>query len=493
MQPLQRGGRELTSVQQAVWSEQILNPELPFYNIGLFFQIDGEFDAARLAVAINQVANRHDALRTMITRRGNTPVQYTLPTINVALPITDFSSDDSPQSRAHAYINSVFRTPFQLEGSLLWSMELARVSPDCVLWLLKFHHLISDGVSIALISRQITEEYRRSGQNSPAAEQADFSYADFIDEDAGYLSSARYPRDGDFWLQKLQPLPAPLFAAQKRTAGGEYFTDERQVLTLTRERFDALSACAARHHGTQFQAFMALVALCLSRLYQRDEIVIGIPVHNRGAARYKKVAGMFSSMVPVRIQVDGKRSFPELMNSIGAELRQAYRHQRFPLAELSRKLKIAQDGRQRLFDVSLSFDLFTFDLTLNGQPMNAVPLHHGFEQTALALRLCHYHQYGDIALDFTYNTGVLTDETVKHIVTRFNYLLTSVINDRGDTPVSALSWLGDAEREQLLYGWNDTARDWPDATLHQLFAEQAQRTPDAPAVEDERQQLSYAA
>src|SRR5437660_4308538 len=57
--------------------------------------------------------------------------------------------------------------------------------------------------------------------------------------------------------------------------------------------------------------------------------------------------------------------------------------------------------------------------------------------------------------------------------------------------VSAVEVVPQWEREQVLYEWNETKREYPQRCVHELFEEQAEKRPEAVAVEYEGQQLSY--
>jgi amino acid adenylation domain-containing protein len=61
-----------------------------------------------------------------------------------------------------------------------------------------------------------------------------------------------------------------------------------------------------------------------------------------------------------------------------------------------------------------------------------------------------------------------------------------------DQHLSQLPILTEAEREQLLVAWNDTRTDYPrESSVHRLFEEQVERTPDAVAVVYSEEQLTY--
>ena len=90
-----------------------------------------------------------------------------------------------------------------------------------------------------------------------------------------------------------------------------------------------------------------------------------------------------------------------------------------------------------------------------------------------------------------YNTDLFAAPTIARLTTHYRTLLEGVVADP-DRPISTLPLLTDAERHQMLIEWNDTRTDYPrDRCIHELFAEQAARTPDAVAVVYEGDKLTY--
>ena len=71
-----------------------------------------------------------------------------------------------------------------------------------------------------------------------------------------------------------------------------------------------------------------------------------------------------------------------------------------------------------------------------------------------------------------------------------NVLLQMVADD--EQPVGRLTLLGQVERQQMLVEWNATQTEYPhNRCIHELFEAQAARHPDAVAVAQEDDQLSY--
>ncbi|MFE8645991.1 condensation domain-containing protein, partial [Sphingomonas sp. NCPPB 2930] len=333
----------LASVQQVIWFDQMLHPDIPCYNIGTTWQLDGELDPALLEAAIRDVAHAHDALRLRLHRDAGLAVQQIMPRIDFELPCHDFSAYADAADRSAQHLKAVFGTPFALHGARLWASQLVRIGPTRHHWLFYGHHVIFDGFSYTNAVALMLATYRRRVRGDASPPPAGPSYRDFLADDRAYLASPRYGRDAQFWNERFSRMPAPLLTADPTRQGAQGVPVPSVPFEIDRRlyaRIEAFAAAAAS--GSVSHCLLALLAVLFARTHGTDEVVIGVPVHNRRTARDKLTIGMFSSIVPVRIAVDPDRTFAMLMKDIAAELRSCYRHQRFPIADLNRALHLAR-------------------------------------------------------------------------------------------------------------------------------------------------------
>ncbi|EGH33692.1 amino acid adenylation, partial [Pseudomonas syringae pv. japonica str. M301072] len=199
--------------------------------------------------------------------------------------------------------------------------------------------------------------------------------------------------------------------------------------------FNDLAQFASSKGLSLAHVFMSTISTYFCRTIGVDSIVIGMPVHNRTTALHKTIVGMFSSLNPIRLEVDLQASFLDLMQTTSARLRRGYRHQRFPIAELNRTLKLSQVGRRQLFDLSLSFESLDADALFGDSPTELFRQYSGYERLPLAISVCDYHPNEDVYLDFNFNTAFFTLEEAQHIQTRIISMLEHVI-ERHNTLVS---------------------------------------------------------
>ncbi|WP_446326070.1 amino acid adenylation domain-containing protein [Burkholderia pseudomallei] len=484
----------LTAGQYGIWLDQMLNPDLPCYILGAILRIDGTFDEALLTSVVNEVVNANDSLRAMLVSEGGSVRQRVLSDVELEIAHIDFSGSAHPHDSAWRYMRTAFDTAFALDG-LLCDFRIVRESPSRTYWMYRCHHLVADGQSVSMICRMIVDLYNRRASADMARIEPTPSYFDSLDDDRKYAESSRYERDAQFWQDKFSSLPPPLLSSRSSEAAARpaSFPDGQVNLTIERAKYDRLGRIAEASGCTIVHVMFGVLALYFSRAYQVDEVVIGMPVHNRSTAQQKRAIGMFASVVPIRIPVDGNERFVSLLNGVSAELRHCYRHQRFPIAELNRRLGLVRTGRRQLFELTLSFEKFPLDFYIGDVKLGLTSMRHRFEQTPITVNVQDYHEDQDLVMQFNYDVNAFSHAEVDNIGTRIGGLLDALIEHHDDMPVGMLPLLDEAERKQVVYEWNATERDYPiEQCIHQLFEAQVDRKPEAIALTFDGQRLSYA-
>ncbi|MCI3945700.1 non-ribosomal peptide synthetase [Pseudomonas syringae] len=481
----------LASVQQGIWLDQMAHPELPYYNIGMALEIRGEVNVPLLEKAIQLVAERHDSLRLSFGVQDGVACQRVLPHVDVKLEVVDVSAEQDPAQVARDYLREAFRRPFPSLLGVLWETRLVRCGPELYYLLNRYHHLMTDGISVALMGHAVEHAYNGllNGHNNPPEGH---SYLAFLEEDRAYLESSRFERDRAFWQEVFAELPPPLLQQRFAVPGSGVAPSAQAQMMMPRQLFNDLAEFATSKGFSLAHVFMAVISTYFCRTTGVDSIVIGMPVHNRTNARQKATVGMFSSVSPIRLEVDTQASLMDLMQVTAGQLRRCYRHQRFPIAELNRTLKLAQEGRRQLFDVSLSFESLNGDALFGGQETEVFTQDNGYERLPLAIFVRDYHPFDDVYLDFNFNTAFFTLDEVQVIQKRIVSMFEAII-EHHDLPVAGFPIMPQAERDRVMHTFNATHHDYPrDELIHALVEQQVERTPQACAVTDHSgRMLSY--
>ena len=482
-------GFPLTLPQRDIWFDQLRHAGEPIYNIGGYLRLAGAIDAARFQRAAELLVQRHDVLRTVLSepREGEVPLQAFAESVQVSVPLLDFSTEPAPEQAALDWMRCRLSEPFSLHGGeLLFRYALIKLDAARFLYFGCYHHLIADGWTIALLARSHAQIYTAQMAGEETTEPAT-SYRAFIEDDSRYASSDALASQGRYWQSKYSPRPEPLFAARRpeAVAGPRSACSTVSLPWEVHERLVSFAQC---HGATTFHLILAAVYTCLTRIERRSELVVGLPVLNRSNATFKGTAGLFVSVTAARLSFGTALSFRELLQAIGRELKENYRRQRFPLSHLKRDLSLAD-----LFDVGVSYERHDHQALFGQTPSRAIPLVNEHQTHPLMLYVREFHAGEAVQLDFVYHRAYFDRGDVQAIQRRLLNLLDAA-QQSPDLPVKDLPLMTAAEYRQVTEAWNVTRTDHAAPhPAHRLFEMQAEATPDAPALVFKAEQVSYQA
>jgi len=451
----------LSSSQQDIWFDQLLHPDVPLYNIGGYLRIDGPINLALFEKALNQVILENDALRLILQEGETLPTQTVADPVPLQLNFYDFSETANAHQSAQKWMETEFVKPFPLYNQLLFQSALLKLSEKCYYYFYRCHHLIVDGWAISQLAQRLATAYNRLGDSQPLTEQKCYSYLDWVKNDQAYLESDKLARHERYWLEKYQTLPAPRRISRQYATSFKSHTipSQRSILHLSRSCYNQLTDFATTNQVTTFHLFIGVLYCYFVRTCDRGDLVIGLPVLNRSTAAFKQTVGLFASVSPAWFRFGTQLNFVELIQAIRQELQKDYRHQRFPISTLNKRLKLHKEGRRQLFDIMLSYAKHDYDIHFNGKPAHAVYFTHGFEQNALAIFIEEFHQDDGVNIYFDYNLGFFAEEEIERLKARFEFMLAEILQ-KPSVPLVELQIMPEAEIHQILVEFNDTKVDY---------------------------------
>ena len=262
-------------------------------------------------------------------------------------------------------------------------------------------------------------------------------------------------------------------------------------LDLPVEVSEKLEALSRREGATLFMRLLAAFDVLLSRYTGQTDISVGTPIADRNRAEMEGLIGFFINTLVLRVQMDGRESYRELLSRVREVSLGAYGHQDVPFERLVEELQPERDlSHTPLFQVAFALQNVPHEqMELEGLSLRSEESDNRTAKFNLVLIL----QETDAGLQgsLTYNTDLFDASTIERMVRHFTILL-SAIAANPDQPIAALPMLTEAERDRLLVEWNDTERPYPrESCIQSLFEEQVARTPTAVAVAHGEQHLSY--
>nr|WP_198545938.1 non-ribosomal peptide synthetase [Actinacidiphila yeochonensis] len=489
----------LSFAQQRLWFLGRLEGPNATYNVPLVVRLEGGLDVAALRSALADVVGRHEALRTRCVEVAGVPAQVVVP---VAEAVPGVAVTDVPPRGAEERVARAVTEPFDLENDLPLRVRLLREGPDVHTLVLVVHHIAADGWSMGPLVRDLAAAYRaRTAGGAPQWAPLPVQYADYALWQRGLLDQAldqeAAPAAGQtaYWRHALAGLPEqialPLDRPRPAVASHAGAVHEA-VLDA-----DALAAVRglARETGTSlFMVLQAALALLLSGHGAGTDIPLGTPIAGRTDEALDDLVGFFVNSLVLRNDLSGDPTFAELLERVRETDLGAYQHQDVPFERLVEELNpVRTQGRSPLFQVMLALQNHEAAvLDLPGLTAEVRPRHNGVAKFDLTFFFTELPvgEGGGLHVGVEFATDLFEAGTVAALTSRFARLLGRVAADPG-LPLSRYPVLDDDERTAVLALGQGGPQAGDQRSLAALFAAQAARTPDAPALRDGHRTLSY--
>jgi amino acid adenylation domain-containing protein len=484
----------LSFAQQRLWFLTQLEGLSETYHIPLALSLRGELDLPAWRQSLDALYARHEALRSRFVTVEGQPQAHILPADALPLTVHDLRGRQDAQSQARQLAQRLTEAPFDLTQGPLVRAALIRLADEEHLFLLTCHHIISDGWSTGILLRELGALYGafRRGDADPLPPLT-LQYPDYAAWQRRYLTPERLAAQAQYWRETLSDAPALLTLPTDRPRPTvQSFSGGEVPIAIDAELTQALRQFSRQHGGTLFMTVLAAWSLVLARMAGQQELVIGTPEANRGRLETESLVGFFVSTLALRIDLRDDPDLPTLIARIRHTVLAARENRDLPFEQVVELVNPPRHlGYTPLFQVMLAWqDGSVRDISLPGLQAESAELGYQIAKYDLTLDLAERDEQISGTLNFA--TALFDRATAE----RYGVYLVQVLRamaTNATQPASHLDLLPAAERELLLYGWNRTAEVYPaQSSAHVLFEQWAQRTPDAVAVVNDRDSLSYA-
>jgi amino acid adenylation domain-containing protein len=484
----------LSFSQRRLWFLDQLEPGSAFYNFPLAVPFNVAVNAAVLERAINEIVRRHEPLRTVFTAVHGEPVQVVLPALALPLTVIELrhlsrEAQDAEMIRLGA---EMAQRPFDLSQGPLLRTALLRRDQEEHVFLLVMHHIISDGWSLGIFWRELIALYNAFYINRPSPlPDLPIQYADFAVWQRQRLQGETLAGLVAYWKQQLANIPALQLPTDRPRQPVMSYRGAFQEIVMPAALTQALRTLSQREGATLFMTLFAAFAALLQRYTGQDDIVVGSYVASRDHAEVEDLIGFFVNTLVLRADLTGDPTFRTLLGRVREMALNAYAHQELPFEKLVEELQPERDlSRNPLFQVS--FQLFSAQID-RGAPTASdgaptIDINRGMAIFDIAVNI--WDSPDGLSGHVEYSTDLFDPATMARFVGHFRTLLKSIVATP-DARLSVLQILTDAEHRQLFVEWNDTGAPTPDLCVHELFEQQARRSPDAVAVTAEGRDVSY--
>ena len=477
----------LVAAQPGIWMAERLSTLPGAWSVAHYVELRGALDPTLLGKAIVDGLQQADTLSLRFEEEEGEVWQWLAADRTFAEPsIIDLRTAPDPHRAATERMQADLAQDLRVDGgNPLVCHQLLRVGDDRWYWYQRYHHLLVDGFSFPAITRQIAAIYR-AWQRGEATPESPFTpFAEVVDEYQRYAGSEAWQRDKAFWQAQRQALPAPasLSAAPLggRAAGSDIW---RMKLEMNADAFRRLASHAPQCQPADLA--LALTTLWLGRLCNRMDYAAGFIFMRRMGSAALTSTGPVLNVLPLAVHIDARETLADLAMRLAGQLKKMRRHQRYDAEQIVRDSGKAA-GDEPLFGPVLNVKVFDYQLDIDGVEAVTHTLATGpVNDLELAL---FPDETGGLSLEILANKARYDEAELRRHMARLTALLAQFAADPalrcGEAEMLS------ADELARLAAVNDTVVPLPATTLSALVADQARKTPDAPALADARWQFSY--
>ncbi len=457
------------------------------YNESVSLELRGALDMAALTLAIEQITQRHEALRGCMSADGTRVIVHVRS--DLVLQHVDLSAR-SPQHRQQELDRLAeldMTSPFDLLNGPVFRALLVRIAPEEHFLRLTGHHVLVDGWSLGIIIADISKLYSRA----PLQEVIPFS--DFALAVIDHAKSDDNTRTERFWLDQFSgttprlDLPTDMPRPRMKTYSGN-----RIDIGLHDELTRKLKELATRSGASLVTTLLTCFEVLVHHITGQTDVVVGLPAAGQNDFGMKQLVGHCVNLLALRSHIDEERPFAEHLKERRSAVLDATDNQKYTFGTLIRKLNVPREAGR----VPLVPAVFNVDMNMDDGVAFAGLTHRFFsnarryENFELFLNATGSEKH--LTLEWSYNTDLFHEETVRGWMRD----LQGIIERAHAAPTQRIATLlapplVDEDAPLPPKAWNGGLSPYPREAMDALFDRMCDRYPDNIAVEIGDKRVTY--
>jgi amino acid adenylation domain-containing protein len=411
---------QLSSAQQRIFIRQQLNPGDTSYNNLSAVVLQGELKREKLTGTFAEMIRRHESFRTSFVTLEGEPVQEIHNKVEFEIEYYNMKEIETEvkveEERSLILLISSFIRPFDLSRAPLLRVGLIKEQDNKHILLIDMHHIITDGVSHLVFSREIMALY--DNKELPFIR---CRYRDFTRWQQQLFTSGKIKKQENYWLKqyagKIPVLNLPTDFPRPPVQRMEGSQVDIEIPPPLVEKIEKL---ALKTESTVYMVLLSIFNILLSQYSGQEDIILGVTTAGRRHADLEPVIGMFVNMLALRNHPRKNKTFKEFLINVRNNTLQAFEHQDYQYEELVRKLDLqGNPGRNALFDIVFKLESMEFPgVTIPGLKLKP---YREYKDTTCKfdMVISAYHQPGSIFMNFKYSPHLFEEAYIRSMTNHF--------------------------------------------------------------------------
>ncbi len=462
------------------------------YNTPVVMKIEGNLNVEQLESAFKKLIQRHESLRTSFETIEGQIVQRIHKDIDFKI---DYQNSEIEEIEEIA-LNLI--KPFDLSIAPLFRVMVVKLPfvkeemKKRYLLVFDMHHIITDEVSKNILSKEVMNLYQ-----GKELDKLRVQYKDFTIWQNELFKSDKIKKQEEYWLKqyadeaRCNTIPVLDMPTDYPKLAVKNFVGDRIILKIDKELTEQLKVIANETNATLYMVLLAIYNILLSKYSNQKDIIIGSPIAGRQHPDLDNIIGILINTLAMRNYPEDKKSFREFLIEVKERSLKAYENQDYQFEMLIEKLDLKKNmGNNPLFDV-MFFHQNVDNTSMVIEDLKFMSYSLNFKTAKFDLLLITAETDDEIDCILEYRTQLYKRDTIKRLGKHFISIIKEITNNP-KVKLAEIEMITKEEKQQVLYQFNDTKVDYPkDKTIHQLFEEQVEKTPDKVAIVFGDKELTY--
>ncbi len=444
----------LSFSQERLWLMHQLEPRNPNYNNPDAWRLTGRLNIPALEWGLNEIVRRHEALRTSFAEEDGKPWQVIATQLQLSVPVIDLRalSRSARETVARLLVAEEAARPFDLRRAPLFRTSALKLAEAEHIVLFTMHHIVSDGWSMGVLTRELTTLYDAALKGAPSPlPELPLQYADFAIWQRKWFDGEGGGAELAFWKEHIGgALPELDLPGDYPRSAGKPLSAGSVPLVIANPLAAEMRSFARRKDASLFMLLLAALQAVLHTWMGQREIPIGITVANRDSIETEPLIGFFVNELILVARFGDNTSFDELLAQARASTLAAYAHQRLPIDKLVRTLQPARHPHYA--------PLYQVQFNLNNTPGGALafpgisvvrPFESRKRTAKFDLTISLSADGQDVSGWIDYNASLFDASTMNKLANRFCMLLEAGIGEPLK-PIGSLALFTESERQTLM-------------------------------------------
>ncbi|SJN53715.1 Tyrocidine synthase 3 [Vibrio ruber DSM 16370] len=480
----------LTRSQENIWIDCKLGDNNTSYNTYFVFDIVGKFNKDALKEAFSLFINRYETTRSYFLETDGIPYRYLVDHVSVEFIEKDIVFNEQLENISE--LSDIIYCHFNLEKLPLFKAGFLTISEERALFVVNFHHIVSDGLSGKILIDFLNNEYNRIVNDTvPFNETNDsIDLTQVLEIEKDLFTHEKNETDSNYWCHLLQDKEQALELPFRKYKEQDEKFSRYHFFQLGGDYVQQIKNYCISNRTSPFIVMLTAYSATLSRFSNANQFAILHPVQVR-RPQYAKLPGCFVNNIPFWVDLAGNDDLGTLVKKNTQQRIKSKKHQLYTYTQILTDLRNAgniTDGK--VINVGINeVAISQVKLMLDDCEVHNITPELNVSDHDLYLE----YELSDSGVDLriNYKERKLSSALIKSFTSYFNYYLDALLEGSTESLIQLneryyQSHLSDAS---IISG---ERRDDDISVITNAIDAHAAASPDKISLITERQRLSYA-